>query len=58
MLHDLILANAHAFQLAHDLMVPITVFAVDGEYGVLPSDEIEAGDDLDIVQEFFPWPAH
>jgi len=33
-------------------------FEVDGEYGVLPSDEIDADDDLAIVHEFFPWPAH
>jgi hypothetical protein len=25
---------------------------------VLPSDEIDADDDLEIVHEFFPWPAH
>lgn len=55
---DLSLAQSHALQLSRDLMVPVTVFAVDGEYGVLPSDEIDAGDDLEIVHEFFPWAAH
>ena len=54
MSHDLSLAQSHAFQLSRDLMVPVTVFAVDGEYGVLPSDEIDDGDDLEIVHEFFP----
>lgn len=46
MSHDLSLAQSHAFQLSPDLMVPVTVFAVDGEYGVLPSDEIDDCDDL------------
>ncbi len=46
MSHDLSLAQSHAFQLSLDLMVPVTVFEVDGEYGVLPSDEIDADDDL------------
>lgn len=58
MSHDLSLAQSHAFQLSRDLMVPVTVFEVDGEYGVLPSDEIDADDDLEIVHEFFPWAAH
>lgn len=58
MSHDLSLAQSHAFQLSRDLMVPVTVFAVDGEYGVLPSDEIDDCDDLEIVHEFFPWAAH
>ena len=58
MSHDLSLAQSHAFQLARDLMVPVTVFSVDGEYGVIPSDEIDMEDDLEIVHEFFPWPAH
>ena len=58
MSHDLSLAQSHAFQLSRDLMVPVTVFEVDGEYGVLPSDEIDDGDDLAIIHEFHPWPAH
>ena len=56
--YDLSLIQSHAFQLSRDLMVPVTVFSVDGEYGVLPSDEIDADDDLEIVSEFNPWPAH
>jgi hypothetical protein len=39
-------------------MVPVTVFEVDGEYGVLPSDEIDVDDDLSVIHEFYPWPAH
>lgn len=37
---------------------PVTVFEVDGEYGVLPSDEIDASDDLEVIDEFHPWAAH
>ncbi|WOS67291.1 MULTISPECIES: hypothetical protein [Sinorhizobium] len=55
MSHDLSLAQSHAFQLSRDLMVPVTLFEVDGEYGVLPSDEIDADDDLEIVHEYTPW---
>lgn len=33
MSHDLSLAQSHAFQLSRDLMVPVTLFEVDGEYG-------------------------
>lgn len=58
MSHDLVLAQSHAFQLSRDLMVPVTVFEVDGEYGVLPSDEIDASDDLEIIHEFHPFGAH
>ncbi len=58
MSQDLVLAQSHAFQLSRDLMVPVTAFEVDGEYGVLLFEEIDASDDLDIVHEFSPWPAH
>ncbi|KGE80453.1 MULTISPECIES: hypothetical protein [Hyphomicrobiales] len=58
MSHDLSLAQSQAFQLSRDLMVPVTLFEVDGEYGVLPSDEIDADDDLAVVHEYMPWPAH
>ena len=34
MSHDLSLAQSHAFQLARILMVPVTLFQVDGEFGV------------------------
>ncbi|OWZ90571.1 hypothetical protein B9J07_27425 [Sinorhizobium sp. LM21] len=54
MSHDLSLAQAHAFR---DL-IPATVFEVDGYYGVLPSDEIDAGDDLEVIHEFYPFAAH
>ena len=58
MSHDLSLAQSHAFQLARDLTVPVTVFEVDGEYGVLPSNEIDASDDLEVIHEFHPFGAH
>ncbi len=54
MSHDLSLAQSRAFQLSRDLMVPVTVFAVDSEYGVLPSDEIDADDGLKVIHEFHP----
>ena len=61
MSHDLSLAQSHAFHLARTLMVPVTLFRSAGEYGVLPSDEIDDGDALDIVHEYDPHdrrPAH
>ena len=58
MAHDLSLAQSHAFQLSRDLMVPVTLFTVDGEYGVLPSDEIDDEDDLEIVHEYLPRGSH
>jgi len=33
-------------------MVPVTVFEVNGEYGVLPPVEIDASDDLEVIHEF------
>ncbi|WFU12958.1 hypothetical protein QA646_29220 (plasmid) [Rhizobium sp. CB3090] len=54
MSHDLSLAQSLASQLSRDLMVPVTLFTVNGEYGVLPSDEID-DDELQIVHEYSPW---
>lgn len=61
MSNDLVLAQSHAFALARTLMIPVTVFEIDGTYGVLPSDEIDAADELHVIQEFDPHdrrPAH
>ncbi len=58
MSHDLSVVQSHGFQLSRDLMVPVTVFEVDGEFGVLPSDEIDTDDDLSVIREFHPWPAY
>lgn len=55
MAHDLSLAQSHAFHLCNNLMVPITLFKSSGEFGVLPSDEIDDEDDLEIVHEYEPW---
>ncbi|NRP21914.1 hypothetical protein LPJGGPFB_05173 [Ensifer adhaerens] len=54
MAHDLSLAQAHAFHLCNDLRVPITLFKSGDEFGVLPSDELDDKDDLEIVHEYFP----
>ncbi len=34
MSNDLVLAQSHAFALARTLMVAVTVFQIDGAYGV------------------------
>ncbi len=60
MSNDLSLAQNHAFDLARTLMVPVTLFEVDGEIGVLPSDELDDAD-VDVIHEFDPHeigPAH
>ncbi|BAR63407.1 hypothetical protein NK6_b_213 (plasmid) [Bradyrhizobium diazoefficiens] len=57
---DLGLAQNHAFNLACTLMSGHAL-QVDGEYGVMPSDEIDEGDGLDIIHEYNPHderPAH
>lgn len=53
MSHDLFLAQSHAFQLARTLMVPVTLFEVDGAFGVMPSDELDDAD-LIVVHEYDP----
>ncbi|MGY3614010.1 hypothetical protein [Bradyrhizobium sp. USDA 10063] len=60
MSHDLSLAQSNAFELARTLMVPVTLFKVDGAYGVLPSDVLDDAD-LTVVHEYDPHefgPAH
>lgn len=54
MSHDLSLAQNHAFNLARTLMIPVTLFSVDGEYGVMPSAELE-DDEVKIVTEYNPF---
>jgi hypothetical protein len=41
MSHDLSLAQYHALDLARTLMVPVTLFEVDGEIGVMPSADYD-----------------
>lgn len=45
----------HAFSLSRILMVPVTLFKSGGEFGVLPSDELDDEDDLEIVHEYAPF---
>ncbi len=60
MSHDLALAQSHAFHLARTLMVPVTLFQINGEFGVLPSGELDDAD-VDVIHEIDPFdfgPAH
>lgn len=58
MSHNLSLAQSHAFDLARTLMIPVTLFQVDGEYGVMPSEDLDDAE-VEIVCEYDPWcPAH
>ncbi len=60
MSHNLALAQDHALQLARTLMVPVTLFRSGGEFGVLPSDELEDGE-VETIAEYDPFtcgPAH
>lgn len=51
---DLDLAQNAAFQLARTLMVPISLFEVDGAYGVLPAEELDS-DDVTVIFEYDPF---
>ena len=44
MLHDLSLAQQHAWNLARTLMTPVVLFLSDDEYGVLPEEELDDGE--------------
>ncbi|MBZ9994078.1 hypothetical protein [Mesorhizobium sp. BH1-1-4] len=54
MSHDLTLAQNHAFDLARTLMVPVTLFRVDDEFGVMVSSEYD-GDEGTVVHEYDPF---
>ncbi len=54
MSHDLSLAQNHAFNLARTLMIPVTLFAVDGEYGVMPSEDLDEAE-VELIHEYDPW---
>ena len=58
MSHDHSLARSHALDLARTLMVPVVLFQSGGEFGVLPADELDDEDDVEVIHEFDPWPAH
>lgn len=51
---DLSLAQNHAFDLARTLMVPVTLFEIDGDIGVMPSAEYD-GDEDSIINEYDPF---
>ncbi|MBB3933692.1 hypothetical protein GGR25_004770 [Kaistia hirudinis] len=54
MSNDLSLAQNAALQLSRTLMVPVSLFKVDGAYGVLPADELD-GDDVTVLFEYDPF---
>jgi hypothetical protein len=54
MSHNLSLAQNHAFNLSRTLMVPVTLFEVDGEFGVMPSDELDDAD-VEVIHEYDPY---
>ena len=51
---DLNLAQNHALDLARTLMVPVILFEIDGEIGVMPSVEYD-GDEDAIINEYDPY---
>ena len=61
MSHDLALAQNHAWSLARTLMVPVILFKVDDEYGVMPADELDDAE-VEPLFEYDPYkggrPAH
>ena len=58
MSHNLTLAQNHAFDLARTLMVPVTLFQAESEFGVMVSSEYDGEQDA-ILHEYDPWtPAH
>ncbi|KKB07130.1 helicase [Devosia geojensis] len=61
MSHDLSLAQSHAWNLARTLMVPVILFKVDDEYGVVPADELDDAE-IERLFEYDPYqggrPAH
>ncbi len=54
MSHDLALAQNHALDLARILMTPVSLFEVDGEYGVMPSAELDDAE-VEILFEYDPF---
>ncbi|MCF1450328.1 hypothetical protein FS815_26440 [Agrobacterium vitis] len=51
---DLSLAQNHALDLARTLMVPVTLFEIDSEIGVMPSAEYD-GDEDAVINEYDPF---
>ena len=61
MSNDLDLAQKHAWNLARTLMVPVILFKVNDEYGVMPADDLDEGE-VEPLFEYDPYqggrPAH
>lgn len=58
---DLDLAKKHAWNLARTLMVPVILFKVDDEYGVMPAEDLDDAE-VEALFEYDPYqggrPAH
>ncbi|MFA7415873.1 MAG: hypothetical protein WC048_15450 [Rhizobium sp.] len=54
MSHDLSLARDHAYDLARTLMVPVILFEVEGQIGIMPSAEYD-GDEDAVIHEYDPF---
>ena len=54
MSQNLTLAQDHAFDLARTLMVPVVLFQVGDEFGVMVSSEYDGEEDA-IVHDYDPW---
>ena len=54
MSQNLTLAQNHALDLARTLMVPVTLFEVDGAFGVMPTAELEQ-DEVTVIHDYDPF---
>jgi hypothetical protein len=54
MSQELSLAQSHAWNLARTLMVPVILFEVDGQYGVMPADDLD-DDEVEPLFEYDPY---
>lgn len=54
MSQNLTLAQDHALDLARTLMVPVTLFEVDGAFGVMPTAELEQ-DEVTVIHDYDPF---
>ncbi|MBA8907923.1 hypothetical protein [Aminobacter ciceronei] len=52
--NELSLAQNHAYQLAHTLMAPVTLFRTDAGFGIQPSAELE-DDEVETLAEYNPF---
>lgn len=53
MSHNITLARKAAWSLSRTLMVPVVLFCIDGEFGVMEAREYDGNEDS-IVHEFDP----